>query len=868
MQQRTAIITKEVKVPVKVINKRGELVDFDISKVIDAASRAAFRTDIPLNSEEIDSLVDYVVENIGDKDIHTYRLHVVVENGLKEIRPDVAKLYRNYRDYKREDAKKLADLYETTESIKHDGMTENANKDSALISTRGSLLREITAKELVRNYMLTESWKEAHDEGNIYIHDLGDLISGSFNCCLSDMGNLIHKKENSKYAFEINGNEYTQPKHVLSLFNLLGDLTLALSSNQFGGYTIPEIDTIASYYCASSYDLKFKEYLISLHGDEYAEFINKIDSADTNAKIMRQLGDFLDLKSLKLARKLAMKDTEYEIKQGIQGFTLKITSCGNALGQTPFSTITFGLDTNFWARKVSLEILRQRSEPSCKLVFPKLVFLYREEIHADEKAPNHDLFEAAMKCSATKLYPDYLSVSEGFLKDIYESTGGTQGSLESTGKLFQAGMGEEFGSYGDRSLTYKWSIDENHMLQTAGQVVSPMGCRAYLNAYDNAEYDSNRVSRDIFTGRGNLSAVTLNLTKYAIESQGDWNKFYELIDKYMNLALDFQQWRYKECGSMLGSSNPLLWCHGGAWDSVGPDDKVQRLTDTFSASVGYLGMNEACNFMFMANAEQGEYDPSVDRKSTKTNYVRKYSHMKNYTLPGYEEDGLRHEKYAEILNFMNDIKLRRIEADKELHIDEKGNEYLFTPRYTLYGTPAESLVFKHMNMLRDEYGVIPNVTDREYLTNSFHVPVWVDIDAVDKVAFESEFHQISTGGHISYTEFTYGVSTSVLQPIIEYAMRCGTYFGVNVIAGTCNDCGYQGDFVEECPHCKSNDVISLNRVCGYLSVSSRKGKAVVNPGKAQEILDRVDHYGNGSSLRDTEKCGGEKFLSTTRSTVV
>lgn len=154
---------------------------------------------------------------------------------------------------------------------------------------------------------------------------------------------------------------------------------------------------------------------------------------------------------------------------------------------------------------------------------------------------------------------------------------------------------------------------------------------------------------------------------------------------------------------------------------------------------------------------------------------------------------------------------------------------------------AESLVFTWEKLLTKQYGVIDGVTDRDYLTNSFHQPVWIHSSAISKIEFEKDFHQLAKGGHISYAEFNYGVSPKSLEAVVKYAMSKGMYFGVNVVSSSCDDCGHDGDFLMNCDVCGSSNIIVIERVCGYLTYSKRSGVQAVNDGKWSEIKERVRH---------------------------
>lgn len=219
----------------KVIKKDETVESFDISKIIDAAEKAASRLDTKLSREDKDALEDAIYTYLSDStykyfdDIKTKELHTIVIQCLKSIgRGDVAKSYQEYRDYKNTYAKAWEEMKETTDAILFLGDRENANFDSSLISTKGALMKGALAKELYKQFYLSKTEKEMIKRGDIYIHDLRDMIFHSINCCLFDMGNVL------KGGFEMSNTKYTEPKSVLTALQVMGDVTMVASANQFG----------------------------------------------------------------------------------------------------------------------------------------------------------------------------------------------------------------------------------------------------------------------------------------------------------------------------------------------------------------------------------------------------------------------------------------------------------------------------------------------------------------------------------------------------------------------------------------------------------------------------------------------------------
>lgn len=782
--------------------------EWNFDKIISACNKSALHIDKTLTDSEIKE-IEYLVEKsllerrskiLIDKNvqytdklhyIHVSEIHLIVQNALKKIDEDIYQSYHNYRNYKITQAEHYRELYKDLDSLKNGVYNENANKDSSIISTKRSLLAEMTQKKFVTDFVLQKNWVKAHEEGWLYIHDLGDLYWRTFNCDNVDLAYLIKtkKQKDGEYAFTLNGIKYPEPKSISSAFNLLADLILQMSSQQFGGFSVQNLDYFLSPYAELTYDRSVEKYMSK--GIAY-----------------------------NTSRELAEEDTLYAIKQGVQGFELEISTISNALGQIPFTSIGFGLDTSVWGREITKAFLKERSEPDCMLIFPKLIFACAKEINTNSDSPNYDLFQMAVKCSSTKLYPDYVSMDEGILAPIYDR--------------------------------HKDDLD---------QILSvPMGCRSYNNfEFINPLKGTETYQKEVYKGRGNVGVVTINFPKIAIESKGNWNKFYELLDKYSNMAMDILDWRYNYVGEATAESNPLMWMEGGAWRRLKHDEKVSKTIFNFSASIGVIGFNEALNYMYLNNG-----------------------HTVN-DLPNYKKDGKRQLDQIKIMQSLNARKEFRNIKDS-VRIDEDGNqtrvwddEHNFIPEdpdkkyieiyddfsmdkmssiiprmYSIYGTPAESVVYKMMKQLQEQYGFINGVTAQEdgkgrnYITNSFHQPVWVESNIYDKIDFEAPFHlnKMASGGHISQNEFAYGTPVSVLEQAIKYAMEKGMYYGINIASSHCFDCQWNGETADFCPECESDNVVTIQRVCGYLSITSRNGHSVVNAGKTEELLERVNHTGN------------------------
>lgn len=700
---------------VVVVKKGGARHQWDADKIAKAIIKASSRAEEKLTPGQIENTIELVQDrvleliNVNESSvISTALLHELVLAGLFETNKSVYQAYKSYREQIQKWANAMLNTKEATDEVVSNGKTENANKDSQLNSTKNTLIGEEVMNQLMKTFVLRPEWLKAHEEGWIHIHDLSQKYLKEINCCLFDAAAVMDGPM-------VNGVEYEKVKSANSAWNVLGDLTLNASAQQFGGFTLPEVDTVMAKYAEMTYQRELSEYLEDGFSQEKAE-----------AK--------------------AEKRTIRELEQGYQGFETKLNTISNALGQVPFVTITMGLNTSKWGREVTRTILNTRMKgigaKKITAIFPKIVMLYRSEIMG-EGAKNEDLFDLGIECSATRMYPDWLSledVNNNFIGDVYERT---------------------------------------------GKAVSPMGCRAFLSDFYKED------GEEVYTGRMNIGAVSLNLPKFAIEAKGNKKKFFNLIDVYSQMAFDIHEDYYECVGKMKGSSNPLMWCEGGAWMSVGYDEPVAPIIQAATASLGYIGIEEVCH----------EF---------------------------YGDSILNHKDFAvEIVQYLAD---KTVEAKKQ-----------YNHLYALYATPAESLCFRFNKMNKAQYGEIEGVTDREYMTNSFHIHVTEDVNALEKIDFESTFHGISTGGRISYTEFNYGVDFNVLKQTVRYAMSKGIYYGVNIVSSTCGTCGHQGDYHDVCPKCGSTDITEVERVCGYLSYGAIKGTTRFNPGKVAEVRDRVKH---------------------------
>lgn len=381
----------------EVIKKDGTVEGWNGEKIKEAVYKAAARVNQYVEPDILDKLVEKVHSClIIDRDAPTKDLHKEVIHYLRYFGlDDIANSYQEYRDYKNTYAKSFEKVKDEADNVLLLGDRENANFDSSLVSTKGSLIKGYLTKELYRQFYLSKKEKELTKRGDIYIHDLRDMIFNSFNCCLFDIGNVL------KGGFEMSNVKYTEPTSVLSALQVIGDITLVATAQQFGGFTLAEIDKVLLPYAKKTYDHAFKKYFdqCNMEFDESCA--------------------------------MAMGDLRRELEQGFQSLELKLNTVPCSRGDFAFTTLTFGtwdimmddLDRDIM-KLIGETILktRMKGHGGKQVVFPKLVFLYDEnKIRNDED--HKELFNLAVECSSKCMYPDYLSLNHGKVGEIYHRTG-------------------------------------------------------------------------------------------------------------------------------------------------------------------------------------------------------------------------------------------------------------------------------------------------------------------------------------------------------------------------------------------------------------------------------------------------------------
>ena len=387
-----------------VIKKDGTTEQYNEQKIIDACNKAARRAMVDLSSNDYQIICNAVWDKLVENDMEEteiYEMHNIVEAVLEEYFPLVGKMYKEYRNYKKDFVHMMDKVYERSQAIRYIGDKSNANTDSALVATKRSLIYNELSSELYKKFFLTLDEKQAMKDGYIYVHDRSARLD-TFNCCLSRVGSIMSG------GFEMGNVWYNEPNSLDTAFDVMGDIILSTAAQEYGGYTVPEVDKILAPYAEKSY----KKY--------YEEYISIAQEVETT---------LWDENLADCADNYATKKVRRDFEQGWQGIEYKLNTVGSSRGDYPFVTMTIGLATDRFGKMAAITLLKVHSEGQGKkgfkrpVLFPKIVFLYDKEIHGDgsEQYVNADVFNAGIDCSSKTMYPDWLSLTgEGYVSEMYK----------------------------------------------------------------------------------------------------------------------------------------------------------------------------------------------------------------------------------------------------------------------------------------------------------------------------------------------------------------------------------------------------------------------------------------------------------------
>ena len=707
----------------KVIKRDDSIVEFDRAKIVAAIQKANQAVDEPYRLDEgsIDVIADAVAATKGRKRLLVEDIQDMVETKLMAAgKYELAKTYIIYR-YTRALVRKANTTDESILSlIRNDNKElaeENANKNTAIASTQRDYIAGEVSRDLTRRILLPEHISKAHDEGAIHFHDADYFVQPIFNCCLINIGDML---ENGTV---MNGKLIESPKSFQVACTVVTQIIACVASNQYGGQSV-DLRHLGKYLRKSRE--KFRAHIAY-------ECAGRVDEETMERLVNDQL--------------------QCELKNGVQTLQYQINTLMTTNGQSPFVTLFLNLqEDDPYAEENAMiihEVLRQRLEGIknekgvyITPAFPKLVYVLDE--HNCLKGGKYDyITRLAVKCSAKRMYPDYISAKK---------------------------------------------MRENYQ----GNVFSPMGCRSFLAPWKNEQGEYQ------FEGRFNQGVVSLNLPQIGILAGGDEEKFWALLEERLSLCFEAIMCRHDALKKVRSDSSPIHWQYGAIARLPKGAPIAPLLYGGYSSiSLGYIGLYEVTKLM------TGE----------------------SHTAPEGQEFARK---------VMNRLRKACDDWRAETNIG-----------FALYGTPAESLCYRFARIDKERFGTIPDVTDKGYYTNSYHVDVREPIDAFSKFQFESQFQSISTGGCISYSEVpNMAHNLDALEDVVRFIYDNIQYAEFNTKSDYCQCCGFDGeitineDFEWECPSCGNKDQSRMNvtrRTCGYL------GENFWNVGKTKEIKARVMH---------------------------
>lgn len=721
-----------------VIKKDGTQDPFNPNKIKIAIDMSAQRVLVKMTEEEKEEVANYVESiliDAGNESVSIEVMHNLVEGALEEFNPKVATSYREYRNYKQDFVHMMDEVFKASQHIRFIGDKENSNTDSALVATKRCLIFNELNKRLYRKFFMTKDELQACKEGYIYVHDQSARLD-TMNCCLCDMENIV------KGGFEMGNIWYNEPNALDTFFDVMGDVILSTASQQYGGFTIPEVDKLLAPYAQKSYIKYVKEYI-----EDAKELLKEFHISFLENMVMTIIN--------RLADKKATKRVKRDFEQGFQGIEYKLNTVGSSRGDYPFITMTFGLGTSEFEKMATTTFLEVHKKGQGKkgqekpVLFPKLVFLFDKNLHGKKK-PHHDLFQSAIDCSCKTMYPDYLSLTgEGYVAEMYKKY---------------------------------------------GKAISPMGCRAFLSPYfERGGFEpADENDTPIFVGRFNIGAVSLHLPMILAKARRESKDFYEVLDYYLEMIRQLHCRTYDYLGEMKASVNPVMYCEGGFYGgNLKPHQKLKEsptLLKSATASFGITALNEL---------------------------------QELYNGKSIREDG---QFALEVLQYINDKVIKFKKEDGHL--------------YAIYGTPAENLCGLQVEQFRKEFGIIENVSDRPYVSNSFHCHVTEDISPIEKQDKEKRFWDLFNGGKIQYVRYPLNYNRNAVETLVLRAMDMGFYEGVNLSLAYCDDCGHEELEMDVCPKCGSSNLTKIDRMNGYLSYSRVKGDTRLNSAKMSEIAER------------------------------
>ncbi|PQD91376.1 anaerobic ribonucleoside-triphosphate reductase, partial [Enterococcus faecium] len=670
-EEKTVVTQQPETSQMKVIKRDGRHVDFDEQKINEALIKAEKKIHgslSPLTYEKIQMIADLVVQEIKSRfaeNVKIYEIQNIVEHILLEKNEyELAEEYINYRTKRDFARSKATDINFSIEKLINKDQTvvnENANKDSNVFNTQRDLTAGIVGKSIGLK-MLPPHIANAHQKGDIHYHDLDyHPYTPMTNCCLIDFKGMLNN------GFKIGNAEVESPKSIQTATAQISQIIANVASSQYGGCSADRTDELLAPFA----ELNYKKHL-----KDAEEWIDSPERQKEYAKAKTKK-DIFD----------AMQSLEYEIN------TLFTSN-----GQTPFTSLGFGLGENWFEREIQKAILQIRinglGSEKRTAIFPKLIFTLKKGVNLNPEDPNYDIKQLALECATKRMYPDILNYDK--------------------------------------------------IVELTGSFKVPMGCRSFLQGWKNEN------GQEVNVGRMNLGVVTLNLPRIAIESKGDQNKFWQLLSDRLEIMKDALLYRVERCKEAIPANAPILYMYGAFGKRLSRTDSVNELFKNRRATVslGYIGLYEVASAFF-----GGEWETNPEAK-------------------------------AFTLDIVKELKA---------NADAWGDEYGY--HFSVYSTPSESLTDRFCRLDTEKFGIIENITDKEYYTNSFHYDVRKNPTPFEKLEFEKDYPKYCSGGFIHYCEYPMlQQNPKALEAVWDFAYDKIGYLGTNTPIDHCYQCGFEGDF--------------------------------------------------------------------------
>ncbi|VHA64989.1 anaerobic ribonucleoside-triphosphate reductase [Streptococcus pyogenes] len=718
-----------VQPDIKVIKRDGRLVNFDSTKIYSALLKASMKVTrmSPLVEAKLEAISDRIIAEIIERfptNIKIYEIQNIVEHKLLAANEyAIAKEYINYRTQRDFARSQATDINFSIDKLINKDQTvvnENANKDSDVFNTQRDLTAGIVGKSIGLK-MLPSHVANAHQKGDIHYHDLDySPYTPMTNCCLIDFKGMLAN------GFKIGNAEVESPKSIQTATAQISQIIANVASSQYGGCTADRIDEFLAPYA----ELNFKKHM-----------------ADAKKWIVETKRE-----------SYAFEKTQKDIYDAMQSLEYEINTLFTSNGQTPFTSLGFGLGTSWFEREIQKAILTIRinglGSEHRTAIFPKLIFTVKRGLNLEPDSPNYDIKTLALECATKRMYPDMLSYDK--------------------------------------------------IIDLTGSFKSPMGCRSFLQGWK----DEN--GQDVTSGRMNLGVVTLNLPRIAMESNGDMDKFWELFNERMLISKDALIYRVERVTEAKPANAPILYQYGAFGKRL---EKTGNVNDLFknrraTVSLGYIGLYEVASVFY-----GGQWEGNPDAKA---------------------------------------FTLSIVKAIKQA-CEDWSDEYGY--HFSVYSTPSESLTDRFCRLDTEKFGIVTDITDKEYYTNSFHYDVRKSPTPFEKLDFEKDYPEAgASGGFIHYCEYpVLQQNPKALEAVWDYAYDRVGYLGTNTPIDKCYNCQFEGDFTPTergftCPNCGNNDpktVDVVKRTCGYLG--NPQARPMVN-GRHKEISARVKHM-NGSTIK-------------------